>query len=68
MWEVLLRMLLDKPELFVYTHILGVHYLQVDENREEPHLIELDDSSKSERTVFITPPDPVGLPPGVEYT
>ena len=41
---------------------------KVDENRDEPKLIELDDASKSERTVFITPPDPVDLPAGVEYT
>lgn len=40
---------------------------QVSDYSEEPHLIELDDSSKSERTVFILPPEPTGLPEGVQY-
>ncbi|XP_046446335.1 DENN domain-containing protein Crag-like isoform X5 [Daphnia pulex] len=31
-------------------------------------LLELDDSHHSERTVFVTPPEPVGLPPNVTYT
>ena len=30
-------------------------------------LLELDDSQKSERTVFIAPPEPTGLPPGSSY-
>ncbi|XP_074649748.1 C-myc promoter-binding protein-like [Tubulanus polymorphus] len=41
---------------------------KVDENSDEPKLIELDDSQKSEHTVLITPPEPVGLPPDVKYT
>lgn len=41
---------------------------KVDDYRDEPKLIELDDTSKSERTVFIMPPEPVGLPEGVTYT
>ena len=35
---------------------------------EEPKLIELDDSSRSERTVFIMPPEPTGLPEGKTYS
>ncbi|XP_046634778.1 DENN domain-containing protein Crag-like isoform X4 [Daphnia pulicaria] len=31
-------------------------------------LLELDDSHHSERTVFVTPPEPVGLPSNVTYT
>lgn len=31
-------------------------------------LLELDDSHHSERTVFVTPPEPVGLPLAVDYT
>ncbi|XP_032776750.1 DENN domain-containing protein Crag isoform X6 [Daphnia magna] len=34
----------------------------------ETKLLELDDSHHSERTVFVTPPEPVGLPPAVTYT
>jgi hypothetical protein len=30
-------------------------------------LLELDDSQQSERTVFIMPPEPNGLPPGSTY-
>ncbi|XP_060579637.1 C-myc promoter-binding protein-like [Ruditapes philippinarum] len=40
---------------------------KVDETKDEPKLIELDDSSKSERTMFILPPEPVGLPEGKAY-
>lgn len=31
-------------------------------------LLELDDSHQSERTVFVMPPEPVGLPANVTYT
>ncbi|XP_033751078.1 C-myc promoter-binding protein-like [Pecten maximus] len=41
---------------------------KVDETKEEPKLIEIDDSQNSERTVFILPPEPVGLPEGVKYS
>ena len=41
---------------------------KVDDNRDEPRLIELDDTSKSERTVFIMPPEPKGLPDGKTYS
>ncbi|XP_059352778.1 DENN domain-containing protein Crag-like isoform X4 [Daphnia carinata] len=34
----------------------------------ETKLLELDDSHHSERTVFVTPPEPVGLPPAVTYS
>ena len=47
---------------------ISTFVVQVDESRDEPKLIELDDSHKSERTVFVTPPDPSGLPNGLEYT
>ncbi|KAH9487854.1 C-myc promoter-binding protein [Bulinus truncatus] len=40
---------------------------KVDESREEPKLIEIDNSQMSERTVFIMPPEPVGLPEGLKY-
>ncbi|CAL1526082.1 unnamed protein product [Lymnaea stagnalis] len=41
---------------------------KVDESREEPRLIDIDNSQMSERTVFIMPPEPVGLPEGVKYS
>ncbi|XP_064618735.1 C-myc promoter-binding protein-like isoform X2 [Lineus longissimus] len=41
---------------------------KVDENSDEPRLIELDDSGRSELTVLITPPEPTGLPPGEKYS
>ncbi|KAH3837816.1 hypothetical protein DPMN_111217 [Dreissena polymorpha] len=41
---------------------------KVVETSEEPRLIDLDDSQKSERTMFILPPEPVGLPEGVRYS
>ncbi|XP_052793201.1 C-myc promoter-binding protein-like isoform X2 [Mya arenaria] len=41
---------------------------KVVETSEEPKLIELEDSSKSERTMFILPPEPVGLPDGKQYS
>lgn len=31
-------------------------------------LLEFDDSQQSERTVFIMPPEPNGLPPGSTYS
>ena len=31
-------------------------------------LLELDESHKSERTVFVMPPEPNGLPPGRMYS
>ncbi|PVD19799.1 hypothetical protein C0Q70_20290 [Pomacea canaliculata] len=39
-----------------------------DETREDIRLIEIDNSKTSDRTVFITPPEPVGLPEGVTYS
>nr|XP_022330471.1 C-myc promoter-binding protein-like isoform X2 [Crassostrea virginica] len=41
---------------------------KVDENKDEPKLIDIDESQNSERTVFIMPPDPVGLPEGKTYS
>ena len=40
---------------------------KVDESRDEPKLIELDEASTTERTVFIMPPEPTGLPAGKTY-
>lgn len=38
------------------------------ENEESGcRLLELEECHKSERTVFIPPPEPTGLPPGVTY-
>ncbi|KAG8233162.1 hypothetical protein J437_LFUL014114 [Ladona fulva] len=34
----------------------------------DSHLLELDESHQSERTVFIMPPEPTGLPPGEKYS
>ncbi|CAG5132786.1 unnamed protein product, partial [Candidula unifasciata] len=41
---------------------------KVDEMKDEPRLLEIDNSQASERTVFIMPPEPVGLPEGVKYS
>lgn len=42
--------------------------LQVDGDRpEETRLIEIDESQRSEHTVFITPPELPPLPEGEEY-
>lgn len=42
--------------------------LQVDGDRpEETRLIEIDESQRSEHTVFITPPELPPLPDGEEY-
>ncbi|KAK3096746.1 hypothetical protein FSP39_002860 [Pinctada imbricata] len=41
---------------------------KVDENKDEPKLIEVDEASNSERTVFIMPPEPAGLPENVTYS
>jgi len=41
---------------------------KVDENRDDPRLIEPDDTLQSEMTVFVMLPEPVGLPPGVQYS
>nr|CAD7263014.1 unnamed protein product [Timema shepardi] len=40
---------------------------KVDSDELDCRLIELDESHKSERTVFIPPPEPIGLPAGVTY-
>ncbi|RUS86371.1 hypothetical protein EGW08_005889 [Elysia chlorotica] len=40
---------------------------KVDEMKDEPKLIELENTQTSERTVFIMPPEPVDLPEGVSY-
>ncbi|XP_061172987.1 DENN domain-containing protein 4C-like isoform X2 [Saccostrea echinata] len=41
---------------------------KVDETKDEPKLIDIDESQNSERTVFIMPPDPIGLPEGKTYS
>ncbi|XP_013789446.1 DENN domain-containing protein 4C-like [Limulus polyphemus] len=35
---------------------------------DQHHLLESDEHQKSDRTVFITPPEPVGLPKDAEFT
>ncbi|XP_076443222.1 C-myc promoter-binding protein-like isoform X3 [Babylonia areolata] len=40
----------------------------IDETKEEARLIETDNSQTSERTVFIMPPEPTGLPEGSVYS
>lgn len=43
-------------------------FLQVDSDRpEETRLIEIDESQRSEHTVFITPPELPPLPEGEEH-
>jgi len=42
--------------------------LQVECDDADGHLLELDESHQSERTVFVTPPEPNGLPPGRMYS
>lgn len=45
-----------------------VSVVQVDSDRpEEARLIEIDESQRSEHTVFITPPELPPLPEGEEY-
>ncbi|XP_071110635.1 C-myc promoter-binding protein-like [Haliotis cracherodii] len=41
---------------------------KVVETSGDPKLIEIESSHTSERTVFIMPPEPVGLPEGVKYS
>lgn len=41
---------------------------KVDDTKDEPKLIDFDETHKSERTVFIMPPEPTGLPEGVKYS
>ncbi|XP_046401074.1 DENN domain-containing protein Crag isoform X3 [Ischnura elegans] len=41
---------------------------KVDGDDGDSHLLELDESHKSERTVFVMPPEPNGLPPGEKYS
>nr|XP_018916356.1 PREDICTED: C-myc promoter-binding protein isoform X2 [Bemisia tabaci] len=41
---------------------------KVDQDSGDSKLIELDDSHQSERTVFIMPPEPTGLPKDVTYS
>lgn len=44
-------------------------FTQVDASDEcDAPLLELDDSQQSERTVFVMPPEPTGLPPGSTYS
>lgn len=40
---------------------------KVDEMKDEPKLVEIENTKTSERTVFIMPPEPVDLPEGVKY-
>jgi hypothetical protein len=42
--------------------------LQVECDDADGHLLELDESHQSERTVFVMPPEPNGLPPGRMYS
>jgi len=42
--------------------------LQVECDDTDGHLLELDESHQSERTVFVMPPEPNGLPPGRMYS
>ncbi|ESP01335.1 hypothetical protein LOTGIDRAFT_111776 [Lottia gigantea] len=41
---------------------------KVDDLKDEPQLIEMDSTHTSDRTVFIMPPEPVGLPAGENYS
>ncbi|XP_071449879.1 DENN domain-containing protein Crag isoform X2 [Hetaerina americana] len=41
---------------------------KVDSDDADSRLLELDESHQSERTVFIMPPEPHGLPPGEKYS
>jgi hypothetical protein len=49
-------------------HLVHVFNMQVECDEGEVHLLELDESHQSERTVFIMPPEPNGLPPGRMYS
>ena len=42
--------------------------IQVESDDADGHLLELDESHQSERTVFVMPPEPNGLPPGRMYS
>jgi hypothetical protein len=42
--------------------------LKVESEDETVHLLEVDESHHSERTMFIMPPEPTGLPPGQTYS
>ncbi|XP_064610090.1 C-myc promoter-binding protein-like isoform X1 [Liolophura sinensis] len=58
---------------FVSTNDAGLAFFdecteKVEETRDEPKLIETDDSVNSERTVFILPPEPTDLPEGKTYS
>lgn len=56
--------------LTIWTHsfIFVRSFLQVDSDRpEETRLIEIDESQRSEHTVFITPPELPPLPEGEEH-
>lgn len=57
-----------KSELRVARLMFVCSVLQVDSDRpEETRLIEIDESQRSEHTVFITPPELPPLPDGEEY-
>ena len=49
--------------LLVYMFVI-----QVESDDADGHLLELDESHQSERTVFVMPPEPNGLPPGRMYS
>ena len=41
---------------------------KVESEDESVHLLEVDESHHSERTMFIMPPEPTGLPAGQLYS
>lgn len=51
--------------LFTCSRLFDV---QVENDDGDGRLLELDESHQSERTVFILPPEPNGLPPGRMYS
>jgi hypothetical protein len=51
--------------LFICNQLFVV---QVENDDGDGRLLELDESHLSERTVFIMPPEPNGLPPGRMYS
>lgn len=51
--------------LFICNQVFDV---QVENDDGDGHLLELDESHQSERTVFIMPPELNGLPPGRMYS
>lgn len=52
----------------VSLHLLHLFVVQVESDDGDNPLVELDESHQSERTVFIMPPEPNGLPRGRMYS